>query len=293
MNKLRSAKLHLARFLFIVPLLGVILISFRQRKQDPEKTQVVQPVITLSKDTVPEVTGPNDKGYIIDVIDNNGNCTLVIKDKDGKQVDRLLLTKWNENENYYEEKYGKIPPPPPPVPPLPPGSPLPPKLPANVKSMQMTKRVATDQAFPDGFAEDSYAARGVTLAAGIAGFWTIRGPLIEALQWFRTFLAIDRAGGRLPDQLRAVAIGWANRLGLESGDLPDVEATREARRTILAHPSSAALWLRSTDHLIYELINGLGAGVRQHTPGSPGSDGHPGGVSGARCRRDQSGAHRE
>ena len=109
------------------------------------------------------------------------------------------------------------------------------------------------------FAQDSDAPRGVSLAAGIAGFWTIRGPLVEALQWFRTFLAMDRAGARLPDQLRAVAIGWANRLGLESGDLPDIGATRDARTTILAHPASAALWLRSTDHLIYELINGLGA----------------------------------
>ena len=90
----------------------------------------------IERDTVPDATQPNDKGYIINVIDDDGNCTLVIKDKNGKQVDRLLLTKWNENESYYEEKYGKIPPPPPPVPPLPPGSPLPPKLPANVKSMQ-------------------------------------------------------------------------------------------------------------------------------------------------------------
>jgi predicted ATPase/DNA-binding CsgD family transcriptional regulator len=118
------------------------------------------------------------------------------------------------------------------------------------------------------FAQDSDAARGVTLAAGIAGFWTIRGPLIEALQWFRTFLAIDRAGGRLPDPLRAVAIGWANRLGLESGDLPDIDETRQARSTILAHPSSATLWLRSTDHLIYELINGLGAAAANTPPTS-------------------------
>ena len=109
------------------------------------------------------------------------------------------------------------------------------------------------------FAQDSDAARGVTLAAGIAGFWTIRGPLIEALQWFRTFLAIDRAGGRLPDQLRAVAIGWANRLGLESGDLPDIEShgrqerpsspTRARLRSGCARPTtsstnSSTVWAR-------------------------------------------------
>ena len=39
MNKLQSAKLHLVRFLFIVPLLAVILISFRQKKKDPPAPQ--------------------------------------------------------------------------------------------------------------------------------------------------------------------------------------------------------------------------------------------------------------
>ena len=124
---------------------------------------------------------------------------------------------------------------------------------------RIERRTAVIRHTLTAFAHDGDAARGVTLAAGIAGFWTIRGPLVEALQWFRTFLAIDRAGGRLPDQLRSVAIVWANRLGLEAGDLPDIGETREARTTVVEHPGSAALWLRTTDHLIYELINGLGA----------------------------------
>ena len=46
---------------------------------------------------------------MIDVIDDNGNCTVVVKDKNGKQVERLLLNKWKENEKYYEEKYGEDP----------------------------------------------------------------------------------------------------------------------------------------------------------------------------------------
>ena len=40
----------------------------------------------------------------------------MIKDKNGKEVESLLLTKWNENEKYYEEKYGEIPSSPPPSP---------------------------------------------------------------------------------------------------------------------------------------------------------------------------------
>ena len=68
------------------------------------------PAIT---DTVPVITEPNDKGYIINVKDNKGNCTIVVKDKNGKEVESVLLTKWNENKSYYKDKYGEIPPPPP------------------------------------------------------------------------------------------------------------------------------------------------------------------------------------
>ena len=109
MNKLQSAKLHLVKFLFIVPLLAVILISFRQKKQDPSApTEIYEMNISATTDTVPVVTEPNEKGYIINIKDNNGNCTIVIKDKNDKEVESLLLTKWNENEKYYEEKYGEI-----------------------------------------------------------------------------------------------------------------------------------------------------------------------------------------
>ncbi len=146
MNKLQSAKLQLVRFLFIVPLLAVILISFRQKKQDPPTTtEIFEMNILAITDTVPGITEPNDKGYIINVKNNNGNRTIVVKDKNGKEVERLLLTKWNESKSYYEDKYGEIPPPPPPpiptAPPVAPGAPAPPvttvpvKLPDFVKSI--------------------------------------------------------------------------------------------------------------------------------------------------------------
>ncbi len=151
MNRLKSAQLHLVKFLFVLPLMAVILISFRKQIGDTLTTnQKNAPVITAPAfvtDSVPAVTEPNEKGYIISIKDNKGNCTVVVKDKNGKEVERLLLTKWNENEKYYEEKYGDIPPPPPPVPPdapappdapipsTPPAPPVPVKLPEFVKSI--------------------------------------------------------------------------------------------------------------------------------------------------------------
>lgn len=67
-------------------------------------------------DTVPEQRHPNKKGYYIDVKNNEGNCLIVVKDKNRKEVKRLLMAEWNEKSDYYENLYGKVPPPPPPLP---------------------------------------------------------------------------------------------------------------------------------------------------------------------------------
>jgi len=161
MNKLKSAKVNLLRFLFILPLLAVILLSFRKQIGDTlsgkkEVAMVVKSVIT---DTVPAVHVPNEKGYYIDIVDSKGNCTLVVKDKNKNEVKRILLTKWNENKEYFENLYGELPPPPPPPPPpappvmtidavdqAPPAPPAPTalvKLPAHVSTVNINNEIAT------------------------------------------------------------------------------------------------------------------------------------------------------
>jgi TonB-dependent SusC/RagA subfamily outer membrane receptor len=119
MNKNKSAQLHLLRFLFVLPVLAVILVSFRNEIGDTltGKQKQLEPIPAAAIDTVPEITAPNSKGYIINVKDKKGECLLVIKDKAGKEVKRLLLTEWNENAEKFEATYGEIPPPPPPAPP--------------------------------------------------------------------------------------------------------------------------------------------------------------------------------
>jgi hypothetical protein len=142
MNKLRSAKLNLTWFLFILPMLAVVLIAFRQKQKDPQKPETVSSATHFTADTIPGITQINDKGYIIELIGDNDTTTVLIRDKNGNQVERMPLSKWEENESYYKMKYGKIPPPPPPVPAIPPGPPFPPsapvpgKLPDNVKSIE-------------------------------------------------------------------------------------------------------------------------------------------------------------
>ncbi len=151
MNKLRSARVNLLRFLFVLPLLAVILVSFRKQISDTLKRNNDTAVITVQDpriDTVPRVTKLNDKGYYIDIIGVGGDCTVVVKDKNHKEVTRLLLTEWNEKENYYGNLYGEILPPPsvPPVPPVPPTAPVPPapvKLPGHIQKINVNNNQAT------------------------------------------------------------------------------------------------------------------------------------------------------
>ena len=115
MNKNKSAKLHLLRFLFLLPVLAFMLVSFRKEIGNTltGKEKPLQSLLAAAIDTVPEVFTPNSKGYIINVKDQEGKCLLVIKDQTGKVVKRVLLTEWNANLEKFEANYGEIPPPPP------------------------------------------------------------------------------------------------------------------------------------------------------------------------------------
>jgi beta-lactamase regulating signal transducer with metallopeptidase domain len=127
MNKLKTAKLHLVKFLFILPLLAIILVSFRKQigdsiTQDKNQRNEIAPVADFT-DSVPDVMELNDKGYYIDIKGKGADCIVVVKDKNHKEVERILLTKWKENQKYYDNLYGEILPAPP-APPIPPIAPL-------------------------------------------------------------------------------------------------------------------------------------------------------------------------
>lgn len=133
MNKLRTARIHLVRFLFILPLLSVMLLAFRSQWDAPvdpvpatSAAQVNEPkhqvdsrsMQIVSSDRIPGDTlprgGVNKKGYQISIADASGNCTVVVKDRNNKLVKKVLLTDWNKKPDFYEGLYGALPPPPPP-----------------------------------------------------------------------------------------------------------------------------------------------------------------------------------
>lgn len=56
----------------------------------------------------------NKNGYILSVADNDGECVVIVKDRNRKIVKSILLEDWNKDEKANTAKYGAIPPPPPP-----------------------------------------------------------------------------------------------------------------------------------------------------------------------------------
>jgi beta-lactamase regulating signal transducer with metallopeptidase domain len=113
MNKMKSAKLHLVKFLFVLPLMAVLLLAFRSNSDRKKLLTATEPGLTIhtaipgrhSGDTLPL----NNKGYVINMVDKKGNCTIVVKNKNKKEIKRILLTEWNQREEYYNNLYGSLP----------------------------------------------------------------------------------------------------------------------------------------------------------------------------------------
>lgn len=124
MNKLRTSRVHLLRFLFLLPLLAVVLFSFRSLQRSVSATPARQEKsVYLSADTLPV----NAKGFIISTQEKDGNLEVLIRDKKGKEVRRMWLSSWNSDPAGFTRQYGDlpaiapandlpVPPPPPPVP---------------------------------------------------------------------------------------------------------------------------------------------------------------------------------
>jgi BlaR1 peptidase M56 len=108
MNKTKTAKRQVGRFLLLLPVVAIILLSFRRSFTGEPTVSLTKPTTVLT-DTIPDVTTANRKGYYIDIKDDKGNCTVVVKDKDKKEVKRVLLTEWNAKDDYFENLYGEIP----------------------------------------------------------------------------------------------------------------------------------------------------------------------------------------
>ena len=151
MNRMRTAKVHVMKFLFVLPLIGVLLISFRDKISSQKKTPVI-PNASLVQDTIPArpvapakpVLPKNVKA--MSAVNNKVTVTL----KDGT-VEKYDLTNLEEKA-LFEKKFGPLPEPPAPpepmtaieaMPPVPPAPPAVSALPADVSSIDINNNKAT------------------------------------------------------------------------------------------------------------------------------------------------------
>ncbi len=145
MNKMKTARPHLIKFLFVVPLLAVMLLAFRNglqttqtsctapknnvASQEPDQFSIQSATnknaVQIKRDSIPDTPGVNSKGYFIDIIGRGNKLTVLVSDKNNKEVKRIPINDWNNKQSYFEDLYGELPPPPPP-PPAPPAPPPPP-----------------------------------------------------------------------------------------------------------------------------------------------------------------------
>ena len=131
MNKNRSAKGQILKFLFLLPLLAVVLLAFRQVATSQIKNFDVFPQVTVqTTDTVPQKPPPppqpkqfDPPKVIVKIDSTKTNITVTFKDGTVRTFD---LNNPKEKAEF-RKKYRNVSPPPPPPPPKPSDNMIPPK----------------------------------------------------------------------------------------------------------------------------------------------------------------------
>ncbi len=112
MNQIKSARVQIIRFLFVLPLVAVLLLAFREVKQKEKRNDFAQQTALLN-DTVPANEIAN-----VNVNKNNDQKTITITLKNGTTETYNLNDE--KEKAVFEKKYGKlnVVAPPPPAPPV-------------------------------------------------------------------------------------------------------------------------------------------------------------------------------
>lgn len=143
MNKIRTERIHLVKFLFIVPMIAVMLLSFRNKLSQHEPATKKSPF----QDTIPARPATPAKPAIPKNVKSisgvNGKITVTLKDGTSEKYDLNVP----EENAVFEKKYGKMPEPPTPVeapseinvpkPPNAPEAPVMLPLPADVSTLEI------------------------------------------------------------------------------------------------------------------------------------------------------------
>ena len=151
MNKMKTARVHLMKFLFVLPLIGILLLSFRETMSRQVKAAVPTRE-SLMKDTIPARPATPAKpalpGNVKSFVTINNQLTVTLKNG---TVEKYNLND-PEEKALFEKKFGPLPEPPePPQPvaapetgvPNPPTPPAVPSMPGNISSIDIDNNKAT------------------------------------------------------------------------------------------------------------------------------------------------------
>lgn len=113
MNTIKSAKIHLAKFLFLLPVIAVLLLAFRREVKEKMMTSLqdlVPTALILNKDTIPP-------GIVNKPVNNKNQFAPVeikIRNEDGRRGDKPRINERPlvvvDNEIISEEEMSKIAP---------------------------------------------------------------------------------------------------------------------------------------------------------------------------------------
>ncbi|WP_205510855.1 M56 family metallopeptidase [Longitalea arenae] len=150
MNKTKSARVHLIRFLFLLPLLMVVLLAFRNATQQQNQQQPLNVSVT---DTVPAAVKTPAAWKNVVTIDVTDEKKVTLRLKNGK-IEQYDLNVPKEKEAF-ERQYGALPEPPAPpaAPAVPsrddkelPEAPEAPEKPENMEAQELPERPETPEA---------------------------------------------------------------------------------------------------------------------------------------------------
>lgn len=115
MNKMKSARMHLVKFLFALPLMALLLVAFRNKSDELNQTVNSSEAVAVnghSRDAEFADTVPQKDRYIIEVQvgQKKGSTTIIIvKDiKTKKVIKRMTLAEWDKNKEKNEKMYGPV-----------------------------------------------------------------------------------------------------------------------------------------------------------------------------------------
>lgn len=155
MNKMRSARVHLLRFLFLLPVIAILLLAFRKEIRHGSTASATTKLPGTLQDTVPDgedrIIRFPDEIESISLLDDRKpepgsaakkklSSMVVVKRKDGKK--EVYDRRSEESRDQFEKKYSVsledlLPPPAPPVPPAPPTPPSEPRIPKGISSIDV------------------------------------------------------------------------------------------------------------------------------------------------------------